>query len=88
MTKYICTYYQGNGRPVDGGTWIKKETEKTIIFVCIEPSFFAIDWDKLVYYKNTSKRNKHCFKDWEDGSYTVYPMQSGVPHVFEPITKI
>lgn len=24
-------------------------------------------------------RNKHCLKDWGDGTYTIYPNREGIP---------
>lgn len=29
--------------------------------------------------------NGHVARKWEDGTWTVYPNQSGTPHVFEPV---
>ena len=87
QVKYKCIYVSGGGTEYDGGVWIKKETDKTITFFCIEPSYFAVDWNKLIIYKNPERRNQHCLRDWKDGTYTIYPDRCGVPHVFEPITK-
>lgn len=83
--KYKCIYVSGGGTEYDGGIWEKKETPKTIIFTCIKKSFFAVDWDKLVINKDEKKNKRHCLRDWLDGTYTIYPNQCGVPHIFEPI---
>ncbi len=85
--KYKCVYISGGGKEYDGGIWIKKETPKTITFTCIEISFFGVDWDRLVIYKNPKRNQRHCLRDWDDGTYTIYPDRCGVPHIFTPITN-
>jgi len=85
--KYTCKYFSGGGTEYDGGVWLKKETSKTITFVCVKKSFYECNWEKLVINKNPEKNKRHCLKDWGDGTYTVYPEQSGIPHLFEPQTK-
>jgi len=83
--KYTCIYIDGGGTVYDGGIWVKKETPKTITFTCIEESFFAVNWNELIIYKDKKKSNRHCLSDFEDGAYTIYPDQCGTPHIFEPI---
>jgi len=85
MLKYTCKYYSGCGKEYNGGIWEKKETPKTIIFKQIEKSFFNPNWELLKIHKDETKNKRHCLRDWEDGTYTIYPDQCGTPHVFEPI---
>ena len=82
---FTCTYIGGGGREYDGGIWQLKETPKTMVFTCIKKSFFEVDRKILKIHKNPEKNKRHCLKDWEDGTYTIYPDQCGVPHIFEPI---
>ena len=81
--KYQCTYITGNDKEINGGIWSMKETLKTIIFTCIEKSFFAVDYDKF-YCKKDNKR-RHAIRIWGDSNYTIYPDRCGTPHIFEPI---
>lgn len=83
--KYTCKYYSGGGNAYDGGIWEKKETPKTITFTQIKKSFFNPNWQLLKINKDETKNKRHCLKDWNDGTYTIYPDQCGKPHVFEPI---
>ena len=100
--KYKCHYITGADEEIDGGIWIKKETPKTITFICIEKSFFAVNWDKIrvnKYHKGNKPawkdegdcilyaNNGNVIKDWKDGTYTIYPEQCGTPHIFEPIKE-
>lgn len=83
--KYKMYYVSGGGTHYDGGIWEKKETPKIIILTCIEKSFYEANWDKLVIHKEEKKNHRHCYRDWGDGSFTVYPDQCGTPHIFEPV---
>lgn len=92
--RFSCRYISGGGTEYDGGIWELKETAKTFIFICVEEPFFDISWDKLKFKKSTmtTKRGDvryfgfgHVMIDEEDGTYTIYPDQSGTPHIFEPI---
>lgn len=75
----------GGGTEYDGGVWEKKETKKTITFILIKKPFFDNDYDELIIYKDITKNKKHCFRDWGDGSYTIYPNQCGIPYIFEEV---
>ncbi len=83
--KYKMYYISGGGTEYDGGIWLKKESKKLIIFEQIEESFFQPNWTELKIHKDETKNKRHCMIDWEDGSYTIYPDQCGVPHIFEKI---
>lgn len=85
--KYKCSYTSGGGTIYDGGIWKKKETSKTIILTQVVKSFYQPPWDKLVIHKDVKKNRRHCFRDWEDGTFTIYPDQCGTPHYFEPINN-
>lgn len=86
--KYACKYYSGGGNEYDGGVWEKRETVKKIVFVLIEEPFFDINWNKLEIHKDETKNKRHCFRDWGDGTYTIYPEQCGKPYVFTPIRQV
>lgn len=82
---FTCKYISGGGTEYDGGIWQKKETPKMIIFKQLKESFYQPDWTELKIYKDKAKNKRHCLEDWQDGTYTIYPNQSGTPHIFEPI---
>ena len=84
---YTCVYISGDGTEYKGGTWQKKETPKTITFTCVKPSFYKVNWDKLVIAKDETKNKRHCMREWGDGTYTIYPDQCGTPHIFTPKTE-
>ena len=77
-------YVSGGGTQYDGGEWLIKETPKTFTFIRIKDGFFSSHVpEKSVIRKE--KERSHCLKDWEDGTYTIYPFQSGTPHYFYPV---
>ena len=77
--KYKCTIDQNQ----DGGIWEKKETPKTISFTFKENSLiFEPNYKQIKI--NKSKPNNDCLRDWQDGTYTAYPRQCGIPYYFEP----
>lgn len=82
---FTCKYFGGDGTEYSDGLWQKKETPKTITFKQLKESFYQPSWTELRMYKDKTKNNKHILRDWEDGTYTIYPNQSGIPHLFEPI---
>lgn len=82
---YVCNYISGGGIIYDGGIWEKKETLKLIIFKQIKESFYQPNWIYLKIHKDETKNKRHCYRDNEDGTYTIYPDQCGTPHIFEPI---
>ena len=86
--KYTCQYISGGGTEYDGGVWEKKETLKTLTFTLIEKPFYDLNWDILKISKDVTKNKRHCLKDWEDGTYTIYLDQCGTPYYFEPIINI
>ena len=83
-------YYSGGGGKYDGGLWTIEETPKSFTF-----KFAGTPFDfsyirggvpeKCVIKKEG--RSRHCLKDWENGTYTVYPFQNGTPNVFELINN-
>jgi len=87
---YHCVYLSGSGREFNGGIWELKETDKTICFKQVIKSFFNPNWTLIrinKFYNKKHFRNGHCLRKWEDGTYTAYPDQCGVPHIFEPISE-
>jgi len=94
LLKYTCKYSSGGGTEYTGGIWEKKETSKTITFTCVKKSFFEAGWDKLRFKKSTKNTSRDDIRysgygsvmiDWQDGTYTIYPNQSGTPFLFKPI---
>ena len=83
-TTHKMRYTSGGGTQYDGGEWSIKETDKTITFSCTKVPFYESHFPQKTRISK-SKERKHSFTDWEDGTYTVYPFQSGTPHYFEPI---
>lgn len=66
--KMTCHYTPCN-EPISLGKWEMKETEKTITFTQIDGNYEPFRCRK-------NNKCKHCLKDWEDGTYTVYPNRS------------
>ncbi|OGH87080.1 MAG: hypothetical protein A2206_01365 [Candidatus Magasanikbacteria bacterium RIFOXYA1_FULL_40_8] len=85
--KYTCRYISGGGTEYDGGIWEMKETPSKFIFTILKKSFYETNWDKLIIHKDEMKNKRHCLHDWEDGTFTIYPDQSGIPHIFSPEEK-
>jgi len=81
---YTSKYISGGGIEYDGGIWRKQDRLQTITFVCIKKPFFDLNWQKLIIHKDPAK-NKHPIRYYDDGSYTIYPEQCGIPYIFEPI---
>jgi hypothetical protein len=84
VMRYKMIYVSGGGTEYDGGIWEKKETPKTITFTQLEESFYQPNYTILKI--NKEKECRHCLRDWEDGTYTIYPYQCGTPYYFEPKT--
>ena len=82
---YQCTITGGGGAKYKSGIWQKKETPKTILFTLIDEPFWEPNYKTLKINKDIKKNKQHCFRDWQDGTYTVYPDQCGTPYYFEPI---
>ncbi len=74
-------YFSGGGTEYNGGLWSVKETPKTYTFTLLKKPFFESNCPRRMVIKK-QKEKSHCLRCWEDGSFTVYPFQSGVPHVF------
>jgi hypothetical protein len=75
------TYTNGAGEEYDGGIWDIKDSEKIVSFKLIEEPFYGSLCPKNMKL-NKLKNTHHPLRVWEDGSYTVYPFQSGVPCYF------
>lgn len=59
-----------------------KNTKKTITIEFLDSdvkyeSFFE-KGDKIKCRKDN--KCKHCIRNWEDGTYTIYPNRSGIPY--------
>ena len=80
---FNCHYVGGDDTIHDGGIWNLTETPKTFRFLVILPPYFGVNWEELIIYKTKVKKNRHAFHDWEDGTYTIYPDQCGIPHYLE-----
>jgi len=81
---FKAIYVSGGGKEYDAGDWeVSTDTAKTLTLICIrEPYFQQIDDKVLRIKKNNS--GVHCLRDWEDGTFTVYPYRNGTPYYFEP----
>ena len=86
--KYKCEI---NNR--DGGLWEKKETPKTITFTYIDDLHFEPNYTQIKVKKETKnfRDDNHRYHgygdvlvDWEDGTFTAYPQQCGIPYYFQP----
>lgn len=84
MKKFKMYTVNGGGNKYDGGLWEINETLKIISFKCIKKPFFVLNCPEKMRIK-FKKEKSHCLRVWADDSYTVYPFQSGIPHIFEPI---
>jgi len=84
IKKYQMKYISGGGTEYDGGEWDIKETPKMYIFKCIKQSFFESGCPEIMRIKKDNT-GRHCLRDWDDGDFTVYPFQSGVPHLFNQL---
>jgi len=63
-------------------------TKKTIKFIRIkDKSNESLECDIFEIQCKFDNKSKHCIRDWEDGTYTIYPNRSGTPHYFRPATK-
>lgn len=80
---YKMYYVSGGGTQHDGGTWTIKETSKTYKFTKIKDGYFSSQMPECIIRKE--KERRHSLGDWEDGTYTVYPFQSGTPHYFQHV---
>lgn len=82
--KYTMKYYSGGGTEYNGGIWTIRKTKNSHIFTLVEHPFFESNCPPRMIIRNEKERS-HCLRDWEDGTFTVYPFQSGTPHVFVPL---
>lgn len=89
---YSCKYYRDDGTEYDGGIWDGTHGTKRVTFVQIVKSFFNPEWiGHHVARKNTamtillSENGVHAWREWTDGSYTIFPEHSEQPHIFTPI---
>lgn len=68
-----------------------KETEKSFIFCLVEfqSRYSAAHIERLFVKSNrvVIKKNRggHAIVKWEDGSFTFYPFQAGIPFYFQQI---
>lgn len=76
-------YVSGGGDIYDGGVWTIKETLKTFKFTRIREGIYSSQMSDCLIRKE--KERRHCLRDWQDGTYTVYPFQGGTPHYFQPV---
>lgn len=84
-TTYKADYTDGGGTEHDGGTWeLVGNTDKTIKLKCLEAGYFTNYEDgQIITIKKDGGRD--AFRDWEDGTFTVYFNQNGIPYYFKPV---
>lgn len=78
-----CVIISGGGTEHDGGIWHVRETPKKIVFQKMVGTMHSDPFDRLECARDG--RGKHALRDWDDGSFTVYPLRNGTPWVFEPV---
>jgi hypothetical protein len=76
-------YVDGGGTEHDGGLWHIFQTDRSTTFTCVEEPFFDLCCPSMMKLKHDGE----FVNDWQDGSFTVYPHQSGTPHIFDPIVQ-
>ena len=81
-----CEIVSGGGTLHDGGIWHVRRTPKKVIFQKMVGTMHSAPFDRLECAADS--RGKHALRDWEDGSFTVYPERNGTPWVFEPVDKL
>ncbi len=83
--KITCESTDGGGTQYDDGVWIiKTKTDKTLVVALVsEPGFFS-NYEKGDTIKVGAKHGNPV-RNWDDGSFTVYPGQAGTPYYFEPV---
>jgi len=83
--KYKCIYVSGGGTEYDEGEWqIKILTEKTVVIEKITEQRVYGNFErgsKIVCRKG----NRNLLNDLGDGTFTIYPQQSGTPYYFTPL---
>lgn len=84
--RYSMTYYGGDGGGHHGGIWEITDRPKTVVFKRLVEPFFDSPCPEMMIISKEKERT-HCLRDWEDGDYTVYPHQCGVPCVFRKLEK-
>lgn len=84
---YKCSYTSGGGTEYDEGEWIIKIlTDKTLLVEKITDIGDNYEkGEKIRCGRKTPTRNP--LRDWEDGSFTIYPNQSGTPYYFKSTPK-
>ena len=77
------------------GKFKVENTKKGFVITMLVKPYFMLgasetafnNKDNKVFFIN-NKICKHSIRFWEDGTFTIYFFQSGVPCYFEPIEKI
>jgi hypothetical protein len=87
MKKYRCYYIGGSGTEWEDGVWTIKRTPKRIIAEKIEEYMSGVFANHEVGEKiRIGKNTGNPIKDEnQDGSFTVYFSQAGIPYIFELI---
>jgi len=94
--QYNCVYVSGGGTEYPEGRWrIKTLTDKTMIIVKVSEAEIYSTYDRgdklsclLINSQNAGRPWKHPLRDWEDGTFTIYPNQAGIPYYFEPVKTL
>jgi len=67
-------------------------TNKTIKLIVIKDKYGSnnhesIERDNADFVCKWDNKCKHCIKNHQDGSFTIYPYRNGVPYYFRPATN-
>ena len=83
MKKYKCISISGGGQEYDEVVWvIKTNTPKTLIVKKIDEDGVYNNYTKGETIR-CREGNGNILIDHEDGTFTIYPNQSGVPYYFK-----
>lgn len=86
--EYNCVYTAGNGLDYEEGVWkIKTLTKKTLIIEKISEQEGFANYEKGKKIR-CAKNSGNPLRDWQDGTFTIYPQQAGTPYLFVPIDAL
>ena len=88
--KYKCVSVSGGGTEYNEGEWIIKTlTDKTLSLQKTSESLVFDTYDRdYIIRCGRIRSNGNVLKDFNDGTFTIYPNQCGTPYYFEPIMSI
>jgi hypothetical protein len=86
--KFQVSSVTGGGQDIDEGIWIvKTKTDKTLVVEKITEKEIWDEYEKGDTIKVGAKHGNPV-RNWDDGTFTVYPKQEGTPYYFEPVGAV